>query len=1242
MTRSGARRQRTRWHIVLTAVGTLLAGGCAGNGCSCLGPTPGGFPPEARTAGAVQLRVSQTGVAAIESDPAALVGAFLGTGQDVAIPVPASCSGSYQVCCPGGTAQQPCGPLAIDLVRQAGDTPRLEVNPVQGGQQVNVIVRARAHTASALPIDAYGISCDVTVDTTQGNQQDVTLTMNLGLDQDATAGTTRVDVLDSGFTGLETDDVDIGGGVACSIANWDPVKNYIIGQIQSQVTGLVQDSLGQALCKPCASGMVDECGAFADACTDNVCMEGDQCLQELGLAGRAPASMILGGISSGQLGAMDLYEVAGGYADSNQGGLSLGLLGGMLPAASDRDRCGPPADPPAPVTVPRSSFFSGNTRPDTGDPFDVGVGVHQSQIDQAAWAAYQSGTLCANIGTAAVPQLTTDALAPFIPSLSDLLHGRTSPLVIGLRPQAPPTIALGPNTFVDDPSSGERVVDQPLLDVTMTGAQIDVYAMVDDQYIRIMTIVTDIHLPIGVDVDGSGELLPVLGDVDMALGNLSVENSEALVESPDDLANILPALLGVALPVLGGSLGPIALPQIGPLSIQVLPGGITSVDQNAFLAVFGSVAVAGSSPVAAARTSRPARAETAATVAGVIAPALMGRDRAARPALELDLGGRPGRAGAPLEWSYRLDRGMWSPFTRSSRVTLARDALRLPGRHRLEVRAREVGRPLTVDATPVVLSPVLYQPGGAPAQATDAPGAPHQVIGFHGAASQGCNCDAGGGAGGGLAALVILALSLVGLGRRRRAPASATAAVLVFAALAGLVSGAGCGGGDKSSCAGGTCMDGEVQRGPTGRWSSIATDGARAVVAAYDDTLGDLVLFDLTSLHYVAVDGVPDDAQPTFDPSGYRGGVAEPGPNVGAYTSVALSSGRALISYYDLDNHALKLARETKDGWRVSVVDQDSAAGARVGLYSSLTVNADGIPAVAYMAVGMDDGNGGRLSELRYATATRTDPGGPDDWTVETLDQEPVSCAGLCGDDATCVSEPGAGGAAAVLRCVSAGACDPACADGQACDGGTCVAAVPDPPAYDLPGGLGLFASQVLLSDGRPAVVYYDRTLGDLLLQVKTGGWDRFSLDAGDGADTGMFADAMVDDAGTLHVAYQDAIGDQLLYTTWQDGTAGAVEVVDDGVRPGESRTHPVGASAALFLDKDGVPAIAYQDGATSDLVIARRTGGAWVRDDLPTPPALDGFYVSAAASEGRSVLASYQYDRTVFPPGALQIRVNP
>jgi hypothetical protein len=308
-----------------------------------------------------------------------------------------------------------------------------------------------------------------------------------------------------------------------------------------------------------------------------------------------------------------------------------------------------------------------------------------------------------------------------------------------------------------------------------------------------------------------------------------------------------------------------------------------------------------------------------------------------------------------------------------------------------------------------------------------------------------------------------------------------------------------------------------------------------------------------------------------------------------------------------------------------------------VGLYSSLAIGADGSPAIAYMAAELDDGSGGKLSQLRYAVAGSEDPGEAGDWTVETLDEAAVTCAGLCGDGKVCaVLEDGE-------QCaVDSGDCPDACGDGSVCVGGTCVVQVADPPAYDIPAGVGLYASNVLLPDGRPVVVYYDRNQGDLVLQARSGGWERTALDAGADADAGMWADALVDQTGTVHVAYQDAVGDQLLYTSWSDGTAGGIEVVDDGTRSYDTRTHPVGASAALFIGQGGALSIAYQDGATSDLVIARRDGGAWTRDDLLVGPLLDGFDVSASTDEGRSALASYQYDQSIQPPGSLEILINP
>ncbi|HEU5056730.1 MAG TPA: MYXO-CTERM sorting domain-containing protein, partial [Kofleriaceae bacterium] len=1131
--------KKWRGKKLLTVLATLVAGGCAGDGCGgCVTPTPGGFPPDERIANGGQLRLTSSAIDALEADPAALLSSFLGSDQ---FDVPPVCGGDDPyVCCTEGGGQPlppPCGPIRVDLVRQGGDSPRLVITPENSARTLHVTARARISTVNPLPIEYSGANCDIDVVTDgNGDLDDVTLQLDLVFSQHPESGTTRLDVGAVDFTGLENDDVEINGGVACFLADVF-LKGFIVDQVTGVVEGLVGDMLVEQLCNQCPGGSVEECSAFADACEGGVCMNGDACEQQLGLAGRLSAGAVLGGFSSGQAGAMDIYEVAGGYATTNGGGIALGILGGMLPAGAERDRCGPAAEPPAAVDVAPSAAFAGNTRPDNGQPYGVGLGLHQHEIDQLSWAAYESGFWCANIGTPTVSLLNSDALSLVIRSLPNLLHGRTSPLFIGLRPQAPPVVQIGPNTFVDD-GSGEMVIDQPLLDVSLEQAELDVYVMVDDQYIRIMTIVADVHLPIGMEVDPDGALLPIIGAVDDALSNLSVKNSEALLETPEELAETLPAIINVALPALGGALGPIELPALGPLAIRVLPGGITSVEENAFLAIYGDVALA----AAAART-RPARVDTSARIAEVRAPDGAALAAGARPAIELELGGG---AAARLEHSYRIDGGSWSPYTAARRVTLSRPWLELPGRHRIEVRAREIGRPLTGDRTPRVLEVSLYAAPGVPARAGDgrvtAP-----VVQFHGQGQSGCDCRAGGGSGAGLALLVLAVL----VGLRRRSGA------LLLAIVAALSPACSCGS-DDVECNGpdGECMEGEVPRGPTGRWSSLDMDGDRLVAAAYEESLGDLVFIEVgddLAQEVEVVDGIPDGTLPTYA-GGYRGGVVEAGPDVGAYTSIKLRDGNALIAYHDLDDKRLKLARQDGDGWNVSEVDVDPFGLARIGLYASLAITPEGRPAIAYLAVGVDDGSGGRLAQLRYALASDGAPSQNGDWVISVVDERLISCAGLCGEGKVCVPM------GAEERCATPSSdCPEECGEGAACVGGTCTAVVADPAAYDIPNGVGLFASQLLLPDGRPVIVYYDRNGGDLFLAESVNGtWEIDSLDAAGGADTGMWCDALIDGEGTVHVAYQDAVGDRLLYTSWSGGTAGAVELIDDGVRAGETRTHPV------------------------------------------------------------------------------------
>ncbi len=1277
------RARRTRLAAWVPWLAVSFAFGCTGNGCSCLSPIPGGYPAAERDPNAVQARISETGLTAIEADPAALVGGLMGTGTDLTFDIPPACDADPYICCEGGVPADVCGPIAIDLEAQPGDQPRLELTPVAGADRIDLTLRARVSTVTDLPFTLYGSDCSMHIDTADSGDESLRMVGELQFSQDADAGTTRVDLNNVTVDQVDNGDLTISGGVMCTIYDW--LKGLFIGTLVGTIESNLQDAVNGAMCKTCASGDVAECGEFADSCTDGVCQKTDgSCLQELGMSGRMTAATALESFAPDTPGAIDIYYAAGGYATTEQNGAALGLLGGILPAGEARDRCGPPADPPADEDIPIASFFQGNVRPDTSEPFDFAIGIHRHNLDRFAYSAYDSGFLCINISTRTVDLLNSDTLSVLMPSFIDLTHGENAQIILGLRPQSPPTITLGPGTFT---TGGD--VDEPLLDIFFDAMELDFYGMVDDRFIRLMTVRADVDLPLGLDVSPEGEILPVLGDLDQAFTNLEVFNSEALIETPEELADKFPAVLSLALPFLADALGTFALPQLGGLTLEIQPGGITSVEDDSgdgvldFLAIFGNLSMAEATALRVDTTAELGRVEVPDTSA-FTATRL---DPARRPYVDLVLGGsHPGGAG--LEWSVRVDGSLWSPYSRDPEPSLSRPSFWLQGRHRIEVRARVVGRPETTDLTPVVLEPVIdtlpprlalrsltrdtvwvmatdnvtrrpdveyrlaggawHAAGPAPVRidlhgepasalevrATDQRGnlaratvadSPTLVPGGAGA-----GCSLGRGSGGGLGGLLLLFAVVLGLRRRGRS------AALLVALLAVLpTSGCSCGGdttGDYDA------LNGGVERGPTGRWSSIAAYQDRVVIAAYEQSLGDLVLVEPDAdgnLTYRPIAGVPDE-EPVYDPDGYRGGILQAGPDVGAWTSIAMPDGQIRVAYQNRDDKTLEFIAETPEGWQHHTVDDDHGDTGEVGLYASLAYDGAGVPAIAYLATGLDDGAGGKLTQLRYARASGQNPTGTGDWTVTVVAEASISCSGLCDSGLACVA--GDTGE----QCVATTSdCDPECASGEVCTSGACLAEIPDPPAYDLPLGVGLFANLTFLGD-TPAIVGYDRTTTDLMLYRLTGGdWQATALDATEGSDTGRFASIAVDSAGTLHVAYQDEIHHQLLYTSFADDTVGPIEVVDNGVREGD-RPHPVGASSAVMVTASGQIAVAYQDSATSDLLLARRIDGEWQREDLLSSVHLDGFFVDAAATSAAVELSSYQYDRSVYPPGQLVITTIP
>ena len=208
-----------------------------------------------------------------------------------------------------------------------------------------------------------------------------------------------------------------------------------------------------------------------------------------------------------------------------------------------------------------------------------------------------------------------------------------------------------------------------------------------------------------------------------------------------------------------------------------------------------------------------------------------------------------------------------------------------------------------------------------------------------------------------------------------------------------------------------------------GRFSAIAAQPDQALYAsAYDGQYGDLVVAKYdpagTLVSMTWVDGVPDGGA-TYGPSGPRGGIEEPGADVGRYTDIAAKDGRLYVSYYDVTHGNLKVAVRDEAGvWTSHTVD---GAGSDVGLYSSVAVDSHGRPGVAYLQKSAEDsaaidgcpsprphGQPRLVTALKLARAKTPTPTGPQDWVVQSLSCLAISphpCDGCTGTCAT-VDQP--------------------------------------------------------------------------------------------------------------------------------------------------------------------------------------------------------------------------------------------
>ncbi len=392
---------------------------------------------------------------------------------------------------------------------------------------------------------------------------------------------------------------------------------------------------------------------------------------------------------------------------------------------------------------------------------------------------------------------------------------------------------------------------------------------------------------------------------------------------------------------------------------------------------------------------------------------------------------------------------------------------------------------------------------------------------------------------------------------------------------------------------------------------------------------GDLVVgsYDVSSMStsWEIVDGAPS-SPITNDPNGWRGGVSDPGDDVGRWTSIAEAGGNFYVAYYDVTNGALKMAIGTPGGsWAVHTVDDEGDSGR----YASLVLDGAGSPVVSYLRMaGLGDGSGVVNGSVLVASAASANPAGPTDWTVTEINAVAMPCRpGLCASGEECLEDSG--------LCVTETAdCAEDCASGDVCYMASCQTALPDNFVEDMPPANGMYTALARTSTGL-AVVWYDRTAGNIMGASYDGtSWsapvliDGYGVGDPDVGDSGLGATLFVDSADVWHVAYVDGAEEAVRYARVEAGTV-TTELVDDGSTDGTMRhpdgRHIVGDDASIAVTDGGQVRIAYQDATSQRLMLATRNSGdtEWTVTILD-PAQHTGWWVEQALVGTTSYVATW------------------
>lgn len=717
--------------FALVACGGSGGGGCGG--CSGVNPLPQGFPKDSRIENSANLRFTDSGFAFLSDNLGTLATKLLPAGGNGANGVitfnlasdPAGIDlAGVGKACEGGSdpnAKPPKCVIEIDLqhakLKLASAAPH--------NMKVTGTIPIRAQY---IPLKAIGIgmkaslgdgSCKGGVSFT-----DVPMDVDISIETDVDpahgirTGLSKVKInkldpkLGQNQLQLCTDcDIPILCGIGDSLLN--SLKNALFGVLVDQIKKPLTSQIDNALCikgskdtsPPCPVGSTPEDPKNPDQgkCLfpDNSCVG-----MALGTEGNLDLGKFLASISPSTSGGLDFQFAMGGpssnpdangntFGDMNPiaGGATFSLVGGALPnpvancvaqVALDKPKNIPT---PAELLTNKVADWPSNV---AGPHF--GVGVSERFFNYALGGIYNSGALCIQLTTEQQPLLTASKIGLLAKSLKTLLIQKTDQqLGIVVRPTEPPTIKFG---------NGTDVKTDPNLNIDLKNAALDIYVFSVDRFIRAFTITLDLNVPMNLDVTKEG-LTPVLEKI--GITNAKLTNNQLISDDPKAVASGFQDLVsGLAGQFLGG-FKPIdisgLLSSLG-LTFTIPPSspgkgspGLRKLTKNTdnFLGIFGTLGIA---PASGAMMLPGTQSNTQVTFIGTdVTPEgvhvrTMTPENA--PVVRVAAGSSVD-ALYPVEYSYRVDKGAWHPWTQARVLDVRDDILRFQGNHEVTVRSRVVG-----------------------------------------------------------------------------------------------------------------------------------------------------------------------------------------------------------------------------------------------------------------------------------------------------------------------------------------------------------------------------------------------------------------------------------------------------------------------------------------------------------------------------------------------------------------------